>query len=150
MRSILQDWVTQLGLRHQGVLLGAVRGCDNAPKEDPAKRLVRCYRAVVLNAHCGDPAKAGTFIEAVPADELQARFDAFRKNFDHYPIHYVTHLMHAAEIVGYKHPNCATAVAWRGFYHKVCAALHVSPEAEKQLDRRLDADEETFVALAAR
>jgi hypothetical protein len=146
VKSILQDWVMGLGLRHQGVLLTAVRGCDTAPKDDPSKLFVRCYRAVILNAHCGDPRKSRTFIEAVDPPELQERFKAFRKSVDHYPHHWVLHQTHAIEIVGYKHPNAVTRALWFNFYRALVTALHLNTETEEQLDARLDADEETFAA----
>jgi hypothetical protein len=144
MKSVLQDWVMELGLRHQGVMLCAVRGCDTAPKDDPSKMLTRCLRYAVLNCHCGDAAKAVSFIELVSKEELRARMIAFLKNCDHYPQHYVSHLMHAAEVVGYKRPS----EAWLWFYQKLCKGLHVSPETEPQLDARLTADETTFGKLA--
>lgn len=142
--SVLQDWVFKLGLRHQGVLLTAVRGPDTSPKEDAAKALVRVYRSYILNCHCGDPAKAKSFIEAVDAKELWARMNDFTKSFDHYPIHYVMHLIHASEIVAYKHPDPAANAAWAVFYSTMCRKLHLNPETVDQLDQRLNADEITF------
>jgi hypothetical protein len=146
MASVLQDWVQALGLRHQGVLVAAVRGCDSVPKEDPSKAFVRCYRAVVLNSHCGDPARAKSFIQAVDDIELTRRFLALRGSFDHYPIHYVMHLVHAMEIVGYKHPDIQTGITWTGFYAEMCEKLHLQTESPAQLDERLGADEETFAS----
>jgi hypothetical protein len=146
MKSVLQDWVMNLGLRHQGTILTAIRGCDTAPKNDPSKMLVRCFRDVVLNPFVGDAAKAATFIERVSHEELLGRMYAYRKNLDHYPHHYVTHLMHAVEIVGYKHPDNATRNSWRSFYRALCHSLHINYETEEQLDARLNADEQTFAA----
>lgn len=143
-RSILQDWVQTLGLRHQGVLLTAVRGCDTAPKDDPSKFFVRCYRNVILNPHCGDSEKSRSFIERVDEQELGLRFRAYRKNLDHYPHHYVMHLLHAIEIVGYKHPDVDVSSIWVSFYKTLCHGLHVTPETEDELDARLNADETTF------
>jgi hypothetical protein len=149
MGSILQDWVCGLGLRHQGVLVSAVRGCDDAPKDDPSKLFVRCYRAVILNAHCVNPEKAATFIQVVPVMTLAERFYNFRKNLDHYPHHYVMHFIHAIEIIGYKHPSSEVRAIWREFYNTLCRGLHVSPESEMELDYRLNADEETFGRINA-
>lgn len=146
MRSILKDWVMELGLRHQGVLLTVIRGCDTAPKDDPSKLLTRCIRAVLLNTHCDDEKKAATFIQHVDADELHERFIAYRKNLDHYPHHYVMHVIHAIEIIGYKHPNPRVAGVWRAFYVRLCEGLHMPFETEDDLDARLNADEATFAA----
>lgn len=145
-KSILQDWVSELGLRHQGVLLTVIRGCDTAPKDDPSKLLTRCIRAVLLNAHCGDARKAATFIQAVSTEELVDRFTAFRKNLDHYPHHYVMHVVHAIEIIGYKHPDPRIQGTWRAFYVRLAEGLHLRFETEEELDERLNADELTFAS----
>lgn len=143
-RSILQDWVMALGLRHQGVLLGAVRGCDTAPKEDPSKGLVRALRAEILETHCANPNDAKTFIEPVGEPELQARMQAVSRSFDHLPAHYVLHLVHAAEVIGYHCPYAGRAHVWLRFYERMCSKLHMTPETKAELDARLNADETTF------
>jgi hypothetical protein len=113
-RPIQQEWTTCLGLRHQGVLMAAVRGCDTAGKNDATKTLTRFYRAAVLNAHCGDPTKAQSFIEVPPDDPGNKSFHAAVKGFfaemDALPNHYVMHFLHAAEIVGYYHPEVESRV----------------------------------------
>lgn len=142
--SILKVWVMRLGRRHQGVLLTAVRGCDTAPKDDTSKAFTRCYRGVVLNAHCGDAAKAQSFMESISAADEAERFNKFRRNLDHYPHHFVMHFIHAIEIVGYKHPDLETRDRWHSYYLRLCNGLHVRTETEGQLDVRLNADEDTF------
>lgn len=144
MRSILQDWVMELGLRHQGVLISAVRGCDTAPRDEPSKLLSRCLRCEVLVPHVGDAAKSISFIQKVDADELEGRMKTVLRSFDHLPLHYWIHFVHAAEILGYKHPDSATAAAWCGFYRRAVDKLHMGVESEAQLDARLGADEDTF------
>lgn len=144
MKSVLQDWLMQLGLRHQGCVINAMRGCDTAPKDDPSKLLTRCLRYEVLHCHNGDPAKAVSYIEKVDDDTLKQRMVAFLKNCDHYPQHYVAHLLHAAQIVGYKKPSAP----WLWFYKKLVNGLHLNPESEEQLDERLNANEDTFGANA--
>lgn len=142
--SVLKVWVMRLGRRHQGVLLTAVRGCDTAPKDDPSKLFTRCLRGVILNAHCGDAKKAQTFMEEIePANEAE-RFRKFRTNLDHYPHHFIAHMMHAIEIIGYKHPDLETRDRWHSYYLRLCKGLHVNAETEEQLDTRLNADEDTF------
>lgn len=144
---ILQDWVRNLGLRHQGVLVSAVRGPDSAPKEDHAKRVVRSYRAAILKCFCGDPKKASSFIETVDLTELRNRLDSLRRSFDQYPIHWVLHMLHAAEIVGYKHPDHdGIGMVWGRFYNLMCFKMHLNPESEADLDARLNASEDQFAA----
>lgn len=48
MRSTLQDWVMELTLMQQGVLLGAMRGADGVPKYNATKYLLRWYRRCTL------------------------------------------------------------------------------------------------------
>jgi hypothetical protein len=151
MNSIVQDWAANLGLRHQGVLVSAVRGCDSVPREDPMKQLTRFYRTCLLKAHCGDARKAASFMLHVDhASEFDAIAKPVLKSLDHYPIHYLLHFMHAVQIMGYKMPaeNLAR-YWWQGFYNDLCRKLHVNPETEQQLDERLDADEATFARAQA-
>lgn len=145
--SILQDWVQELGLRHQGVLLCAIRGCDTLPKGDASKMFVRSYRCLILNAFVRDHKKSVSFFESVDRVTLVKRFEAFRRDLDHYPHHYVMHLMHAIEIIGYHYPDEEERQVWHAFYLALCKGLHVNPETKEQLDRRLGADEASFGLL---
>jgi len=147
--SVLQPWVETLGLRHQGCLLSSVRGCDSVLKEDPSKLLVRMLRGLMLRSF--DP-KPSSFIEPAHSYEhrrLRERMQAVLSNHDHYPVHYLMHLMHAAEITGYKYPrdgidNSDLADSWKWFYEKLANCFHLQPETEEQMDRRLGACEAEF------
>jgi len=140
--GILQEWVAKLGLREQGVLLTAVRGCDTCPKEDPMKDLSRAFRGEILNTHCKDPTKAVSFIELCEPEELMRRQNIVAGSIDHYPHHFVMHLIHAVEILGYHHP--ARAPYWQAFYVILCNGLHMIPETKIECQSRLGATEETF------
>lgn len=142
MQSVLQDWVMTLGLRHQGAILGGLRGCDTAPKHDPSKLLVRCLRCEVLVPFCGDAARSASYIEQVSETTLRDRMRDVLKNCDHYPQHYLAHLLHAAEVIGYKKPSAP----WLWFYQELCRGWHLHPESEAELDKRLLADEASFGA----
>lgn len=145
MKSILQNWVAELGLRHQGVLLAAVRGCDTAPKEAASKTLARYFRGVILNPHCGDLSKSQSFMEICDNNmEFGRQVKAFMAEKDALPTHYVLHLVHAAEIVGYYHPHAFTANMWSAFYARLCRKFHMRVETKDELDARLNADEDSF------
>lgn len=139
--SVMQAWVERLGLRHQGVLLGAIRGCDSLPKEDASKPLARALRFYILNSYDENPK---SFIDKVSIEELKERMEKVLHNFDHYPLHYIMHVIYAAEILGYKHPECQVRVAWYGFYKRFVRKLHLNVETEWELDNRLLAPEEEF------
>lgn len=141
--GILQPWVAALGLRHQGVLISIVRGCDNQPKHCPSKTLTRAIRGLLLNTHSADAAKAQTFIELTTPFAFWERFDLFVKSgLDHYPMHWVMHLVHAMEILGYYH-NSHGFICFDA-YKTLCRKLHLNPESKAQMNARLDADEDTF------
>lgn len=143
-KSVVKSWVSTLGLRHQGVLLTCVRGCDTVPKVDPVKSLARAFRERIMNCHCGDSAKAISFIERFSDEALRAIMEDVIKSHDHIPHHYLMHLIHAAEIVGYKDREDGQWGLWAHFYMKMCSKMHMQMETEEDLDGRLNADEESF------
>ncbi len=146
--GILQEWVARLGLRHQGVLVSSIRGCDTAPKNDPSKRLTRVLRGLILNTHCENPHDARSFIEPMAADEAVTQVPlviaAFCDVVDQCPHHFVMHAVHAIEVIAYKHPSPVIRDIWTWAYFDLAHRLHLSPETEEQLDCRLNADESEF------
>lgn len=142
MNSVLQPWVQELGLRHQGVLISATRGCDYMSKEDASKALVRAYRSEILVSFDNDPK---TFIDKVTRKELASRMETVLHGFDHYPIHWIMPFAYAAEILGYYHPNPARGELWLQFYTRLVKKIHLNPETKEQLDERLNASEEDFI-----
>lgn len=146
MASVLHEWVIELPLRYQGVLLSAVRGCDTAPKNDPSKLLARVFRAVILKSPAIEleKTKPTSFMEILPPEDVASRMEDFVRYWDQYPMHYVMHMAHAAQIVGYKHPDTQTAALWGAFYTLCCDKMHVAPETPDQLKARLEAPERLF------
>ena len=144
-KSIMQDWVSDLGLRHQGVLVAAIRGCDGAPKDDACKLLTRFYRACILTAHCGDPRKARSFmIWCNSREEFWALATPFLSDFDQYPNHFVMHLLHSTEVLGYYHPDLDIREWWRQFYGTLVKKMHLNIETKAELDARLNPGEAEF------
>lgn len=129
--GILQEWVAKLGLRHQGVLIAVIRGCDTVPKEDPSKDLSRALRGDILNTHCADPKQSVSFIEQCELEELARRLEAVRKNHDHLPHHFVMHIVHAIEILAYKHPDWYRANVYAKAYVQFCQHFHMNIETER-------------------
>ncbi len=72
---------------------------------------------------------------AEPIDDFF--IDCSRGSMDQYPVHWLLHLLQAAEIVAYKHPDKIIANYWLYFYSKGVEAMHLNPETEEQLDLRL-------------
>ncbi|MCH8908916.1 MAG: hypothetical protein IH840_17665 [Candidatus Heimdallarchaeota archaeon] len=61
----------------------------------------------------------------------------FAKNCDEYPLHFVLHLMHAIEVVGYKHPNAKTRTLFYEAYTTIVSGFHLRPESPEDLDARM-------------
>ena len=132
---IVQDWVLRLPGRAQGGLIVATRGCDLTPKfplDGVERVLVSRIRGMVMN-HV-DPreidAEPGCFMTTGGAPKFKI------SALGHYPNHWVMHVMHAVEIIGYLHPDPAVAFDWLCLYKEFCHSLHVNPETlEEMLDR---------------
>lgn len=150
MPSILQPWVMELGLRHQGVLVSACRGCDTAPKGDPSKWAQRLFRGAILEPHCGRFVKPVSYIIVEPDEnKWWSIMRQFYTNADHYPHHYVMHFRHAAQIIGYYGPRETPtfAIRWVKLYGELCQIEHLEPEPKPILEARLNADEKKFAEL---
>lgn len=61
----------------------------------------------------------------------------YLRELDAIPHHFQLHFLHAAEIVGYKHPDRRIGSWWLQTYERLVHDMHLWPETEDQLDRRL-------------
>lgn len=146
MLSVQPAWCVKLPVQQQSVLLLAARGPDGVDKFHLTKEVVRAYRATVMvAAHSGrllTPSDEGdTFmrLRSMMTDEQwYATCAVFFNYCDDLPHHYYMHLMHGAQIVGYKHPDIVLRSNWRFFYGACCRNLHVNEETEAQMDNRLN------------
>lgn len=151
--SVVQEWVSSLPMMQQTVLLTAVRGPDGLPKYHPTKFLLRWYRrCILLSALDGktltDPIdqNGGSFTgpsvdgwrTADPwQDGMTDRVTEYLRSLDEVPHHFQMHLMHAIEILGYKHPDELIRDWWHAVYVRLVHDMHLWPETEEQLDARL-------------
>lgn len=130
--SVVQEWLSkECTWKMQTVLLTSFRGCDGAHKHDFGKVFTRMMRATVLKN--ADP--NGTFFPKSFNPKIDTNM--FFNDMDHYPVHWFMHLLHAAEIVGYKCPIDVLRDFWMAFYLRGIHELHVNPESEDHLDIRL-------------
>lgn len=143
---VFQDWLFDLTMQQQSVLVLACRGPDSIAKFHTTKLLVARYRATVLKAaYLGRPMRidegdATTFMTLKHfSDNHQWKVmcEAFFDHVDCLPHHYYMHLMHGAEIAGYKHPDPLFRDRWNDFYLHCCHDLHLHPETEAHMDARL-------------
>jgi hypothetical protein len=167
MRSALQDWVGGITVMQQSVLLGAIRGPDGTPKYHSVKYLVRWYRRCVLvsaldgkvletpHAFGGGsftgPSYTATTLPHDWHPKMNELVDLYLQAVDELPHHYQMHFMHAAEILGYKHPDSAAGGIrewWHAVYLRLVHDMHLWPETEAQLDDRLGDDRSGWLARA--
>lgn len=140
-RSVLQDWVMDLPLREQGTLLTGVRGCDLTPKfplDSTERELVGWLRwtfLVPFDEREVDAEPGCFFISKVPA------LNNWRASaLGHYPWHWLSHLMHCYEVVGYRHPDQFVRATARAVYVKLAHSFHLNPETFEQFETRLSED----------
>lgn len=163
MTSVLQKWVTELPMMQQTVLLTAVRGPDGLPKYHATKWVLRWYRRCILLSALdgrvlGDPVEdaGGSFTgPSIGPDwaeswqfAMSARVNDYLAALDEVPHHFQLHLMHAIEILGYKHPDAVIRDWWHGVYLRLVHDMHLWPETEEQLDARLGDSREGWLARA--
>jgi hypothetical protein len=144
--SVFQDWLFELTMQQQSVLVLACRGPDGVGKFHPIKEVVARYRATVLKAaYLGRPMRAdegdNTTFMTLHYFSSDVFWDGivttFFEHVDSMPHHYYMHLMHGAQIAGYKHPDELFRKRWSSFYYLCCHDLHLYPETEEQMDERL-------------
>lgn len=168
MPSVLQPWTENIPMMQQTVLLTAIRGPDGLPKYHPAKFLLRWFRrCVLLSAMDGkaltDPVtpNGGSFTgpsldwvgdshrNTLPWETgMDAIVGSYLKELDSVPHHFHMHLMHAIEILGYKHPDLRIANWWQSVYVRMAHDLHLWPETREQMDERLGDSREGWLKRA--
>lgn len=141
--SVLQEWVTQLPLREQGTLLTAVRGCDDEPKtwiargvaESPGRRITAFIRWCFMNP--ADPREVdvpGAFFQSTPPDPFKP------SGFGHLPQHWYSHIMHALEVIAYRHPDLRIKSTCANLYIAMVENMHLKPERFEDFAARLSED----------
>ena len=130
-KLVLQDWLENLSLKQQTVLIVALRGCDTSTKHDNSKKLTRMLRSDVLK----NAATPNTKFMNISRN-WNIILD-FRNDIDSYPVHYFLHLIHAIEIIGYFHPDREVRDFWNKAYLLLIDAMHVSPESKETNAYRL-------------
>jgi hypothetical protein len=60
--------------------------------------------------------------------------------FGQYPQHWVAHILHAIEVLGWRHPVPTVRDAWHRLYLEGCKSLHVGPETIDQFEARMNED----------
>jgi hypothetical protein len=159
MNSVLQDWVMELSLMQQTVLLTATRAPDGLMKMHPVKTLCRWLRRRYLISAFDkcvltdpDDPRGGSFMGPCKTEtvrDINHAAQLYIDTGDEIPLHFHFHLQQAAEILGFKHPDQNTRNWWHGFYFRMVAFGHLNPETEAQMDLRLSDNKATWMAREA-
>jgi hypothetical protein len=136
--SVLYDWVHDLTFQMQALLMTGIRGADGSGKHNSAKCISRYLRGVVLKP-------AGNWSGKNDNDFMWGDYDYFNEyrnqffnDHDEYPHHFIMHLVHCAEVVGYKHPDDKIREKWYLFYLKACSSFHMTHETHYEMNERLN------------
>lgn len=143
--SVQPTWMATLPLQQQSVLFLAARGPDGIGKTHPCKAIVRAYRGTVLIAakygrclHFGEDADSFMSLGDFATYRWAHQVDDFFNSHDSLPHHYLLHLYHGAQILGYHHPSEDFRERWLGFYERACHDLHMGVESCEAMDERLN------------
>jgi len=145
-KCVFPEWMFDLPFQQQSVLVLALRGPDNIRKHHPMKEIQRHYRGTVLKAarygrllEMGEPADSFMGLGAFSSlSEWKRAIKEYLNTIDELPHHFHMHLMHGAEILGYKHPDPDIRSFWSFFYVTCCDDAHLpNPESEQEMDARL-------------
>lgn len=164
---VTQEWTHNLTCMQQTVLLTAIRGPDGVAKYHPVKYLLRWYRRCVLlgaldhnvfdnpydprgGSFAGPSYGHGTNLAHDWKPEMAKVVDDYVRSLDELPHHFQLHLLHAIEIVGYKHPVEDIREWWHDVYLYIVDDMHLSPETEAELDYRLGDSEAQWRAKSSK
>ncbi len=144
--NVLQPWTERLTWMQQSVLISAIRAPDGLYKGHPAKLIWRWLRRCILFSSFGHtildtPNESGGGSFTGPVEDIDHAITDYFRHVDEVPHHAHLHFMHAAEIIGYKHPNPIKRSWWHQVYLEAVNDMHLRPETEKEMDRRLSDNE---------
>lgn len=162
MPSVTQEWVQKLTFMQQTVLITATRGPDGLHKDHVSKLLLRwlrrCFLVSAMDGKVLDTPRTpggGSFMGPslgphTVNKKYQWEIDMWRvfgkyvKSLDEVPHHFQLHFMHAAEILGYKHPSISIRQFWNHVYQSLVKDMHLSSESEEMMDFRLGDSENAW------
>lgn len=162
-KTALQSWVSDLSIMQQSVVLSAIRGPDGVRKYHPCKSIIRWFRRCILisafegktlinpyeiggGSFTGPSVKLTDVQDDEWEDAIKEPLNDFIIARDELPFHYTTHFMHAAQILGYKHPDKRIAEWWNMVYVRMVNSLHLSIETEEDMDSRLGDVKENWLS----
>ena len=132
--SVLQDWVVEIPIRMQSTLILGLRGPDGPAGCTNVKKIVRWLRGVTFKP--GNPANCKEFMGDLPPRIFEKGPTA--KELEFCTQHYYSHLMHALEVVAYRHPQSVGIGSYAfHLFRDMCNAFHLPIEGAEAFEERL-------------
>jgi len=130
--SVLQRWLEDIPLRMQSTLVLGLRGPDThtCPK---VKAISRWLRGLTFKP--GNPTNVAEFMGHLPPRIEEKGQTA--KELEFCSQHFYSHLMHALEVVGYRHPNRVLGEYALLLFMDMCSLMHLPVESEADFEERL-------------
>lgn len=130
--TVTQNWMNEIPIRMQSTLILALRGPDthNTPN---IKSIARWLRGIAFKP--GNPHNVAEFMGHFPERIVEKGPTA--KELEFCSQHYYSHLLHALEVVGYRHPDAVIrSFAW-DMFSDMCSLLHLPVESKSDFEYRL-------------
>jgi len=138
--NVLQDWLENISWMKQTVLISAFRNCDTMGSTGPHKTLVRGVRMSIIRSSYRPEKLSSGFIMPTPEEIILAGHEFVDNEWDCFPLRFVTHLMHAAQVLGDHYPDTKHRLAWSQTYAAMVHGLHLRPESHHNFQKRLQGD----------
>lgn len=132
--SVLKEWLTEYDFTVQSAVLTGIRGYDLGMPDD-LKHLTRWMRGLIMKD--GRP-NNGKFVREDPPE---INYKEFIKKTEYMSFHYVWHLAHSLQIIGYLHPDEIISAHALQYYDWLCKKSHINPETKGQMLKRLEDSE---------
>ncbi len=126
---VLKDWMSELPWKQQSVILSSLRGPDLS-RPVAVKKLNRWLRSITQN----NADSSTEYMKEIVLPDIED----LKEEVGYCTMHYFTHLIHALEIIGYKHPDKSIRDIGEKYYLGLVDFAHLSPETKEQLDKRLE------------
>jgi hypothetical protein len=131
--TVLQSWLEEIPIRMQSTLLLGLRGPDThaAPR---VKVICRWLRGLTFKP--GNPDNVREFMHAELPDRITEKGPC-AKELEFCSQHYYSHLMHALEVVGFRHPDMVVRHRAVLLFADMCSLMHLPEESQYDFEIRL-------------
>ena len=136
-RSAVENWLSLIPEGQQVLVLLALRSCDSLGIDDPSSIIVRELRKTALRCQIPTVCNINDLDKDNEDRDFRKLVTKMVADYAKYPINFYKRLMHAAMVIGYKHPDIKVKKRWFDVYSRMARPLHLHIESEEDLDNRL-------------